>query len=134
MLEGCTAYGFTIKDGFAWAKSVTADPIVYLKNLTGLIDGKVYRKITVGMKWDTEKVKAPNGSGCQMFFTTPEGGWSDSRKLTPKWDGKTNENGVGEFVFDLSSNSQTKGTITAMRFDPFDFADAEFAIEYIIIE
>ena len=133
-LESCTAYGFKLDKNLAWAKSTVNDPIVYIRNLTGDIDGEIYRTIRIGMKWDTEKVKDPVGAGCQIFFTTPEGSWSDSRRLVPKWDGKIDENGVGEFVFELSTNSQTDGMITNMRFDPFDVADAEFAIEYIIIE
>ena len=47
--------------------------------------------------------------------------------------GETADNGVVEFTFDTSTNSQFADTITGIRFDPFDAA-FEFGLEYIIIE
>ena len=130
-MSGFHWYDFRVKNGMATAMTAMSDPIIYLTKLVGEFDGSLYTKIRIGMKWDREQIEHPVRAGCQIFFQTPVSGWSP---LVPDWDGTVDEDGVGEFVFNLRSNSKTNTKITVLRFDPFDVADAEFAIKYIIIE
>ena len=65
----------TAKDGVAWATGKSNDPIVYLGDLLGQINGKEVKKITFGLKWDSSKVTMAPG----IFFTTTSGGWAAER-------------------------------------------------------
>ncbi|MGN1121894.1 MAG: S-layer homology domain-containing protein, partial [Eubacteriales bacterium] len=132
-LGNCTAGKLTLKNGLAYGtgkanESGRADPIVYLSNLLGNLNGKEISKITIGMKWNTSETNA----AAQIYFTTPTGGWAAERMLAST-KGETHEDGVVDFVFDTSKNGQFANTITGLRFDPFD-APYEFAIAYVIIE
>ena len=132
-LGNCVKEKMTVKDGIAYATGKqldgrNPDPIVYLTPLVGTLDGKNITKITIGLKYDATAVQ-PNP---QIYFTTPAGGWAAERMIKST-KGETADNGVVEFTFDTSTNSQFADTITGIRFDPFDAA-FEFGIEYIIIE
>ena len=132
-LGNCVKEKMTVKDGIAYATGKqldgrNPDPIVYLTPLVGTLDGKNITKITVGLKYDATAVQA----NPQIYFTTPAGGWAAERMIKST-KGETADNGVVEFTFDTSTNSQFADTITGIRFDPFDAA-FEFGIEYIIIE
>ena len=127
-LGNCTAQKMTVKDGVAWATGKSNDPIVYLTDMVGQLNGKEVKKITVGLKWDPTKASPAQG----IFFTTPSGGWAAERFV--KADKSTeHENGVTDFVMNVTTNGQFANTITGLRFDPFDAAQ-EFGIAYIIIE
>lgn len=127
-LGNCTAQKMTVKDGVAWAAGKSNDPIVYLTDMVGQLNGKEVKKITVGLKWDPTKASPAQG----IFFTTPSGGWAAERFV--KADKSTeHENGVTDFVMNVTTNGQFANTITGLRFDPFDAAQ-EFGIAYIIIE
>ena len=127
-LGNCTAQKMTVKDGVAWATGKSNDPIVYLTDMVGQLNGKEVTKITIGLKWDATKVSPAQG----IFFTTPSGGWAAERFVKAE-KGTAHENGVTDFVMNVSSNAQFANTITGLRFDPFDAAQ-EFGIAYIIIE
>ena len=132
-LGNCVKEKMTVKDGIAYAtgkplEGKNPDPIVYLTPLVGTLDGKNITKITVGLKYDATAVQA----NPQIYFTTPAGGWAAERMIKST-KGETADNGVVEFTFDTSTNSQFADTITGIRFDPFDAA-FEFGLEYIIIE
>lgn len=132
-LGNCVKEKMTVKDGIAYAtgkqlEGKNPDPIVYLTPLVGTLDGKNITKITVGLKYDATAVQ-PNP---QIYFTTPAGGWAAERMIKST-KGETADNGVVEFTFDTSTNSQFADTITGIRFDPFNAA-FEFGLEYIIIE
>lgn len=132
-LGNCVKEKMTVKDGIAYATGKqldgrNPDPIVYLTPLVGTLDGKNITKITVGLKYDATAVQA----NPQIYFTTPAGGWAAERMIKST-KGETADNGVVEFTFDTSTNSQFADTITGIRFDPFDAA-FEFGLEYIIIE
>lgn len=129
-LGNCHTSKLTIKDGFATASGKTKDPIVYLVNAFGQLNGKEITKITVAFKWDESKAKA----NPVFFFTTPTGGWAAGRMISGKDTGMKTEKGSSIFTFDLKSNAQFNDTITAIRFDPYDVMDAEFSIEYFCIE
>jgi len=129
-LGNCYETKLKIKGDFAYATGKSGDPIVYLVNVVGQLNGKELTKITVALKWDETKIKA----NPVMFFTTPSGGWAAGRMLSSKNTGEKTENGSTIFTLDPKSNGQFADTITAIRFDPFDAKDIEFAIEYIIIE
>ncbi len=127
-LGNCTAQKMTVKDGVAWATGKSNDPIVYLTDMVGQLNGKEVKKITVGLKWDPTKASPAQG----IFFTTPSGSWAAERFV--KADKSTeHENGVTDFVMNVTTNGQFANTITGLRFDPFDAAQ-EFGIAYIIIE
>lgn len=132
-LGNCVKEKMTVKDGIAYATGKqldgrNPDPIVYLTPLVGTLDGKNITKITVGLKYDATAVQA----NPQIYFTTPAGGWAAERMIKST-KGETADNGVVEFTFDTSTNSQFADTITGIRFDPFDAA-FDFGLEYIIIE
>jgi hypothetical protein len=129
-LGNCYETKLSIKNGFGSATGKSGDPIVYLTNVVGQLNGKELSKITVALKWDESKIKA----NPVMFFTTPAGGWAAGRMLSSKNTGEKTANGSTIFTLDPKSNGQFADTITAIRFDPFDAKDIEFAIEYIIIE
>lgn len=133
-LDNCTAKAFDLQNGFAKAVSATTDPLVFLTDaLPDGFDGKAFSKMTVGMTWDTTLVPDPAAEGCALFFTTPSGGWSKARGIDAVWDGTTKD-GVGELVFDLTSNAAFADVITGMRFRPFRVKDAPFAVAYIVFE
>ena len=86
------------------------------------------------MKWDTSVVPNPAGRGMCIYFTTEnETDFAEDRRIGASWNGTTDENGIGEFVIDLKSNAKS-ADIRSFRFDPFDIANCEFGIAYIIIE
>lgn len=128
-LGNCYSKKFTIKNDLATGTGSTGDPIVYLTNVLGQLNGKEITKITVGAKWDF----SAQGGTPQIFFTTPTGGWAAERMLKST-KGELKEDGIQEFIFDTSTNAQFASTITALRFDPFDAKDIEFSIAYIVIE
>ena len=133
-LGNCVDNKAVMKGGYASGVSKTTDPIVYLTTaLPANLNGADYSKLIVGLKWNADQLADPSKKGCAIFFTTPNGGWAEARRINPKWDGELKD-GVGEMVFDLKSNSQFADKITALRFDPFDVKDAEFGIAYVILE
>ncbi len=132
----CTPVKPVLEGETAVTKSNTADPIVFLTNLYNFDEtsAKKYSRIRIGMKWDTSVVTNPVAYGCSIFFTTEnETGYSEDKRIKAVWNGKTDENGVGEFVIDLASNEKASD-IRSFRFDPFDANGCEFGIAYIIIE
>ncbi len=133
-LDHCTTDKFTVSDGLATAKPKTSDPNVYLTDLVPDLNGANYSTVRVGMKWDMDSVANPTNKGCSIFFTTAEGSWSEDRRIMATWDGTVDENGIGEFIFDLKSNEAFATTITAIRFDPYDKAGAEFSLSYVNFE
>ena len=133
-LGNCVDNKAVMKGGYASGVSKTTDPIMYLTTaLPANLNGADYSKLIVGLKWNADQLADPTKKGCAIFFTTPNGGWAEARRINPKWDGELKD-GVGEMVFDLKSNSQFADKITALRFDPFDVKDAEFGIAYVILE
>ncbi len=120
----------------AITKSLVGDPIVYLSDLYKFDkeSAAMYSKIRIGMKWDTSVVPNPAGRGMCIYFTTEnETAFAEDRRIGASWNGTTDENGIGEFVIDLKSNAKS-ADIRSFRFDPFDVANCEFGIAYIIIE
>lgn len=134
-IEGCSPNKFDLIDGIAMTKAVTADPILFLEKLVqfGEIDASLYTTIRVGMKWDRDRVPNPASYGCSVFFTTEDSGYSADKRLNASWNGTVDERGIGEFVFDFSSYAD-KASLRMIRFDPFDYANVDFGIAYIIIE
>lgn len=128
-LGNCQADVFTVKNGFAAACGKTNDPIVYLSDIIGEIDGRDVTGITIAMKYDAEKIDAAP----TIYFTAPGSQWTVSKKLTAKAAGTT-ENGAVIFAFDPTSNDKFADTVSGLRFDPFEAKDIEFAIEYVCIE
>ena len=126
-LGNCTATKMTAKDGVAWATGKSNDPIVYLGDLLGQINGKEVKKITFGLKWDSSKVTMAPG----IFFTTTSGGWAAERYIKAE-KSTEHENGIVDYVVTTSANSQFEN-VKEIRFDPFDAAQ-EFGIAYIILE
>ncbi len=122
----CYNKKLTISNKLATAMGKTNDPIVYLTNVVGELNGAELSKITVGLK--TEALAKP-----VIFFTTPGGSWDATRLISGK-AGEKDENGVTAYTFDTKANSQFANTITGLRFDPFDAKDIEFSIAYVIIE
>ena len=131
LIDGFDWHDVKVNNGLAWAKTTFVDPIIHLNGLAPNLDGGFYNTIRIGMKWDTDKIDNPIIAGCQIFFQTAVSDWS---ALVPEWDGTTDESGVGEFVFNIRSNSKADAVFTSFRFDPFDVADVDLAIAYIIIE
>lgn len=127
-LGNCTAEKMTVKDGVAWATGKSNDPIVYLTDLVGELNGKEITQITFGLKWDSSKVTPAPG----VFFVTPSGGWAAERFIKAN-KGTEHENGVVDYIVSANGNAQFANTIKQIRFDPFDAAQ-EFGIAYIIIE
>ena len=48
--------------------------------------------------------------------------------------GETDERGVTEIVFDMTTQSAFQDTVRDLRFDPFDLKGEEFGIAYLILE
>lgn len=118
------------EDGILYVTSTAADINFYFTQaFGGKLDGRQVKTIIVALKWDPEKttVELP-----QIYFTTPDGGWSGQRMVLGN-PGATTENGAVEFIFDMTAVPEFANTITGLRFDPADRKDAEFGIEYIII-
>lgn len=119
-----------LKNGLATGTGSTNDPIVYLSMSSifgGQINGKDYKTIRIGVKWD-QSIK-PEGN---IYFTTPSGSWSAER-LIGSTRSEPDANGIVEFVFDTTKNAQFANTVTSIRFDPFN-SPSEFGISYIIFE
>lgn len=127
-LSNCEAQKLVLKNGLATGKGKNNDPIVnFLDLMNGQFNGKDYKTIRVGMKWDQSIAKEAN-----IYFTTPSGGWAGERMISST-QGETDANGVVEFVFDTTKNAQFANTITGIRFDPFN-APEEFGLAYITFE
>lgn len=134
VLDNCASDKFDIKNGVARSVSASADPIVFLTNaIPEDFNGKAFSKMVVGMTWDTAKAPDPVKAGCALYFTTPGSGWSQKRRIDPVWNGAYKD-GVGEIVFDLTSNAAFADFITGLRLKPFNVKDADFGIAYIIFE
>ncbi len=132
--ESCATISLEVKNGFACNSSVGGDPIVYFMNLLDDLDKTLYSRIRIGMRWDRERMENPIPVGCQIFYTTPSSGWSGSQCVIPSWNGEVDENGVGEFVFDFDPKTKPFSSVKSFRLDPFDVANTDFAIAYIIVE
>ncbi|MBQ8758602.1 MAG: hypothetical protein IJZ20_02820, partial [Clostridia bacterium] len=117
-------------DGIGRTKSAGTDPIVLLHTVTGTFNGKDVQKIRMGIVWDKENVKLTP----QLYYATVSSpGYAWQRMFEGKI-GETDENGVTEVVFDVTIQSAFQDTVKELRFDPFDLADTEFGIAYIILE
>ena len=132
--ESCATISLEVKNGFACNSSVGGDPIVYFMNLLDDLDKTLYSRIRIGMRWDRERMENPIPVGCQIFYTTPSSGWSGNQCVVPSWNGEVDENGVGEFVFDFDPKTKPFSSVKSFRLDPFDVANTDFAIAYIIVE
>lgn len=125
-LGNCESTKFTMKDGVAWGKAKTADPIVYFKDCIGEMNGKEISKITITVK-DFGTAYDP-----MIFFTTPTGGWAEARKIIGK-KGEAKD-GLMEITFDTKSNGEFANTISNIRFDPHGATGGEFGIYSIVVE
>lgn len=129
--ENWTSYHmnlFTV-DGYMRATSITdgRDPIIRYEGTTNLTAAKYKAfEARVRYKHDSEDEQA-----LTMYFTTNvEPSWSESQTI--KTILKSNDsNGEWEtYTYDLTQNEHWQGTITALRFDPFN-AVGTIDIDYI---
>lgn len=116
-----------VKDGLATATGSSDDPIVLMEKVTGEFNAADVKTVRIGMKWDQKIEKE-----AILFFSTPNQSWDWGRRVEGVV-GTTTDDGVVELVFDMTSNSSWKGTITGLRFDPIG-KPAEFGIAYVILE
>ncbi len=121
-----------VEDGLANYKALGADQIMFLTNLIGSQEALNISKIKIGIKVDTEKVKAGRPV---IYFSIDGSALSEANTLRGETYGnmKPNENGICEIVFDTSKNVNWRGNLTTIRFDPYD-AVVDFALAYIAIE
>lgn len=126
----CVEKEWTEKNGGAYAVPAKADPVVNgLQNLLGgTVDADTYKKVTVVIRSESEVV----GAQGQMFF------WSDTVQLSeansvrvslPKADAEGNI----KIEFKMDTNAAWKGTMTNLRFDPFN-AMFDFSIVSVTFE
>ncbi len=128
-IGNCVEKEWTEKNGGAYAVPAKADPVVNgLQNLLGgTVDADTYKKVTVVIRSES----AVTGQA-QMFF------WSDTIQLSeansvrvtlPKADAEGNI----KIEFKMDSNAAWKGSITNLRFDPFN-AMFDFSIVSVTFE
>ena len=98
--------------------------------MTGRFNGKDVQKIRMGIVWDKENTKLEP----QLYYgtlTSPGHAW---QRMVTGTIGETDERGVTEIVFDMTTQSAFQDTVRDLRFDPFDLKDEEFGIAYLILE
>ncbi len=127
----CADDRFTLdKDGIGRTVSTGTDPILILDTMTGRFNGKDVQKIRLGVVWNKETTKLEP----QLYYgtlTSPGHAW---QRMVTGQIGETDERGVTEVVFDMTTQSAFQDTVRDLRFDPFDLKDEEFGIAYLILE
>lgn len=129
-IGNCVEKEWTEKNGGAYAVPAKADPVVNgLQNLLGgTVDADTYKKVTVVIRSESAGVSGQ----AQMFF------WSDTVQLSeansvkaslPKADAEGNI----KIEFNMASNAAWKGSMTNLRFDPFN-AMFDFSIVSVTFE
>ena len=116
----------TVSNGFLCANALNSDPHI-IKTVN--FRASKYQVLIVRMKY----VEALAEKSPTLYFTTVTGEkWNDTRRAMGKvriYDG-IKEGDIVTVVFDLSGYSSWKGTITGLRFDPFD-EQLDFEIDSI---
>ena len=107
----------------------STDPQLYLYNAN--INASDANAVRIGIRTDKN---AMAGKSFQIFFTTDSDKTYDQKKSAScKYDvTNKNDGDLYEVVIDFSNKSAWNGTITNLRFDPFD-SKAEAVIDYIVI-
>lgn len=124
VVGNCLEKALVEKDGAGYAEPAKADPVV--NGVQDLFGGSVnaadYKTITVVLT--SSKGAAVSGQQSQMFFSA-DGTLSEANSLRATVS-KQNADGTFTVVFDTASNAGWKGTLTTLRFDPwnemFDFS------------
>lgn len=130
-LWSCTNNNFAVgKDGIARTVSDGTDPIALIHTMTGNLNGKETQKIKLGLVWNKDDVELVP----QLYYATVSANSFAWQRMFPGTIGETDENGVTEIVFDVTTQSAFQDTITQLRFDPFDITGKEFGLAYVIIE
>ena len=119
----------TVSDGyFNLTDSTSPDIAIYMDNVN--ISANDCDTVKVGIKTTTAGM---SGKFFQLFFKTDSDKTLDEKKsmkvnynLGGKKDGD-----LYEVVFDMKKNANWKGTITNMRFDPFN-SQVDAYIDYIV--
>lgn len=117
-IRNCVESTFKEKDGFLYAEPSKADPyIVGLADLFGgLIDTKEYKKFTFVIKCEQTGV-----TGRAQLFFSADGSYSESMAVNTNVP-EANAEGIMTFEFDMSTNAAWTGTMTTLRFDPYNNA------------
>lgn len=124
-LEGWTAMmgigEFKVADGCLIMRTSTNDPAFNLPPVH--LNAKEYKKIVIRMKVD-------KGNGGQVFWATSIFPISE---FTSQRFQLIADNEFHIYELDLTTNPAWQGTITSLRFDPTDTADANVVVDYIRI-
>lgn len=125
-LEGWSAMmgisEFRVEGGCLVLRTSTNDPAINLPPVH--LEAKKYKKIKIRMKVD-------KGSVGQVFWATSVFPISE---FTSQRFQLIADNEFHTYELDLSSNPAWQDTITSIRFDPTDSADATVVIDYMRIE
>lgn len=120
-LSGAVENSFKEVDGYAYAMAKTGDPIV--QNLQKLIGNSVnadeYKTITIVMK-TSDMSLIPAGHPAKIYFSSDTVELSEGNAAKVSWPAKANEDGTVTLKFDMSKCENWKGSLTFLRFDPFD--------------
>ena len=123
------------KDGVVYMTSLSAgsrhDPNVFTPNME--IDASEIQKIVVGFSFEAP---VSGNLGSFMFFRTADTNFNgDWCVRIDRPEGYSSDGRIVEYVFDMSTNPAWKGTITQLRFDPFegkgDNLGGTFGLDYI---
>lgn len=90
------------------------DPTITLKQD---FDGNTYKYVVATMKY---AMKTKTDYVTKVYFTTTDLGLAEDRSVKVTLGGQTSGDAFKTYVFDMSTIATYKGTITSLRFDPFD--------------
>jgi len=134
-LVNCTEKAFVMENGIAVTTGAAnaagqKDPIVtFGATLFKDIDAGKFKRIRVGLYYNKNEISDPKP---EIYFITPEAGWAASRRVEGKAITEADEKGVVVYEFDCSANAEWTGTISNVRFDPFNDT-RKFGISFIQI-
>ena len=117
-----------VTGGFLHGVSESGDPLLSFGESLNL-DASKYKKIIVGMKYTAE---SDTPSACIYFSPVNGGSMNESMSVKTALSGKSSDDKVIEYEFDMSTNPAWKGVIDKIRFDPYS-CHGEFWIDYIRI-
>ncbi len=131
--EGWSTYNMSLfvgTDGFMKCTSnpdfADNDPVVMLNGVQ--LNAADFKKLTLRVRYDYEGTSTQK---MQLFFvTSEERGWNEEKSINIPLKNTSNSNGEWEtYTVDIDNRFWT-GTITGLRFDPFN-ARGEMDIDYI---
>ncbi len=108
----------TVAGGYMRCQSVNMvdnDPVLWLTKLQN-IDTKYYNHVDIRVRF---QYSADYISKCQIFFKNNKA-MSESNSINFVHDTKDTNGEWVEYSVDLSTKESWTGTVTELRFDPFD--------------